>query len=170
MGSHVSAVPNHQTLRETPLATRANTAYFGTFGYELDPLKLSGEEREAVREQVAFYKKHRKLVHDGHFYRLLSPFEGNETAWMVVSDDQSEALVGWYKVLAAANPKKHQTLVLKGLNEEALYEISGSSSEYFGDELMQAGLILPTEFNGVNGRHAKRGGDFQSEVFYLKKK
>ncbi|MFL6555397.1 MAG: alpha-galactosidase, partial [Bacillus sp. (in: firmicutes)] len=46
MGSHVSAVPNHQTLRRAPLQTRANTAYFGTFGYELDPLNLTEEERE----------------------------------------------------------------------------------------------------------------------------
>jgi alpha-galactosidase len=169
MGSHVSAVPNHQTLRETPLSTRADTAFFGTFGYELDPLRLTEEEREAVKQQVAFYKKHRQLVRDGRFYRLLSPFEGSETAWMIVGEDKSEALVGWYKVLAEANPKKHQTLLLTGLDEEALYEVE-SGMEYFGDELMQAGLILPAEFNGVNGRHAKRGGDFQSEVFYLKRK
>jgi alpha-galactosidase len=166
MGSHVSAVPNHQTLRETPLSTRANTAYFGTFGYELDPLKLSDEEREEIKKQVAFYKVHRRLVREGNFYRLLSPFSGNETAWMVVSQDQSEALVGYYKVLAEANSRKQQTLRLAGLAEEKSYQVNGQV--YFGDELLQVGLQLPTEFNGVNSQAAKRGGDFQSSVFYLK--
>lgn len=166
MGSHVSAVPNHQTLRETPLSMRANTAYFGTFGYELNPLLLTEEEREEIKEQVAFYKEHRSLIRDGQFYRLLSPFEGNETAWMVVSPDQSEALVGHYKVLATPNGRKHQTLRLSGLDEGRVYQAEGR--DYYGDELMQVGLPLPTEFNGANSKQALRGGDFQSQVYYIK--
>jgi alpha-galactosidase len=169
MGSHVSDVPNHQTLRTTPLSTRANTAYFGTFGYELDPLKLTEEERKEIKEQVAFYKKHRELIRDGQFYRLMSPFSNNETAWMIVSKDQSEALIGWYKVLAAPNPKKQHTLRLNGLAESKEYKVAGSERTYFGDELMMVGLQLPTEFNGVNGGSFERGGDFQSQVFYLKR-
>lgn len=167
MGSHVSAAPNHQTLRETPIETRANTAYFGTFGYELDPLSLTEGEKEEIKKQVLYYKEHRRLIRDGNFYRLLSPFDGNETAWMVVSTDQSEALVGYYKVLATPNSRKHQTLLLRGLVEDGVYEVEGQM--YFGDELMQVGLQLPTEFNGVNRQAAKRGGDFQSCVFYLKR-
>ncbi|WML28464.1 alpha-galactosidase [Neobacillus sp. OS1-33] len=168
MGSHVSAVPNHQTLRQAPLQTRANTAYFGTFGYELDPLTLTAEERAEIKEQVAFYKQHRGLMRDGQFYRCLSPFSNNETAWMVVSQDQSEALIGWYKVLATPNPRKHQTLRLSGLDESKMYKVSGSERTFYGDELMNVGLPLPTEFNGCNGGSAERGGDFQSYVFYLK--
>lgn len=168
IGSHVSAVPNHQTLRTTPLSSRANTAYFGTFGYELDPLKMTDEEREEIKKQVAFYKQQRALIRDGVFYRLLNPFESNETAWMVVSEDKSEALIGYYKVLATPNGPKHQTLKLRGLNEEFLYAVDGRI--YYGDELMQVGLILPTEFNGVNSRFAERGGDFQSLVFHLNRR
>jgi len=168
MGSHVSAVPNHQTLRNTPLAARANTAYFGTFGYELNPLALSSEEISQINEQIEFYKEHRGLIRDGDFYRLLSPFAGNETAWIVVSKDRSEALVGWYKVLAEPNPRKQQTLRLTGLDESSSYEVNGSY--YYGDELMQAGLQLPIEFNGVNSRSAERSGDYQSHVFYLRQR
>lgn len=36
MGSHVSAVPNHQTGRSVSLHTRGVTAMAGCFGYELD--------------------------------------------------------------------------------------------------------------------------------------
>ena len=57
MGSHVSVSPNHQLNRSTPLSTRANAAYFGTFGYELDLNRLSAREQEEVKEQVAFMKQ-----------------------------------------------------------------------------------------------------------------
>lgn len=170
MGSHVSAAPNHQTMRSTSIDTRANTAYFGTFGYELNPLELSEEERMIIKEQVQFYKRHRKLVRDGDFYRLLSPFENNETAWMIVSKDKSEALVGWYKVLATPNSKKQQVLGLKGLDTNILYEIENRGEAFYGDELMYHGITLPTEFNGSNHHKAKRGGDYQSTVYYLKAK
>jgi alpha-galactosidase len=170
MGSHVSAVPNHQTLRRTPLSTRANTAYFGTFGYELDPISLTEEEKEEIKKQAAFYKEHRGLIRDGQFYRLLSPFTGNETAWMVVSSDQTEALVGWYKVLATPNSTKQQTIKLEGLDSTKEYKVIGRNRVYYGDELMQVGLPLPIEFNGVNGNSSERGGDFQSQIFYLNSK
>ena len=78
-------------------------AYFGTFGYELDITKLDKAEQEEMKEQVAFMKAHRELIQKGTFYRLLSPFEGNETAWLVVSEDKTEALVGYYRVLQPSN-------------------------------------------------------------------
>ena len=87
MGSHVSAVPNHQVLRNTPLNTRANVAYFGTFGYELDVTSMEEAELEEIKEQIVFMKAHRELIQKGTFYRLKSPFEGNVTAWMVVSEE-----------------------------------------------------------------------------------
>ena len=103
MGAHVSAVPNHQLLRNTSLETRANVAYFGTFGYELDPNRLTEEEKEEVKAQITFMKQYRHLIQYGTFYRLLSPFEGNETAWMVVSEDKTRASVGYYKALQSVN-------------------------------------------------------------------
>ncbi|MCH1625037.1 alpha-galactosidase [Ferdinandcohnia quinoae] len=167
MGSHVSAVPNHQTLRTTSIETRANTAYFGTFGYELNPLELSEDERAVIKQQVQFYKKHRKLVRDGDLYRLLNPFENNETAWMIVSKDKKEALIGWYKVLATPNSSKQQVLRLKGLDENTLYYVEGQEKAFYGDELIHRGLTLPTEFNGANAKEAQRGGDYQSVVYYI---
>lgn len=56
MGSHVSVIPNHQVFRKTPLHTRANVAYFGTFGYELDLNSLKEEEIAEVKEQIIFMK------------------------------------------------------------------------------------------------------------------
>ena len=103
MGSHVSVSPNHQLNRETPLYTRANVAYFGTFGYELDLNKLTEEEQKEVKEQIAFMREYRDLFQFGTFYRLSSPFEKNITAWMSVSEDKKTAIVGWYRVLNHVN-------------------------------------------------------------------
>ena len=55
MGAHVSVCPNEQNGRVTPFETRAAVAMAGTFGYELDPAKLSDEEKEMVRQQIRDY-------------------------------------------------------------------------------------------------------------------
>ena len=120
MGSHVSASPNHQTNRVTPIETRADVAYFGTFGYELDLLKLGEEDKAEIRRQIAFMKEKRDLIQKGTFYRLKSPFEGNETAWMIVSEDQKKALVGYYRVMQPVNVG-FKRLKLKGLKEDTCY-------------------------------------------------
>ena len=77
MGSHVSAVPNHQTGRMTPIETRGTVASFGNLGYELDLEKLSETDCEEIRQQVAFYKKVRSIIMNGIYYRLTSPEKEN---------------------------------------------------------------------------------------------
>ena len=169
MGSHVSAVPNHQLLRTTPLETRGNVAYFGTFGYELDLNLLSDEEIEIVKKQIAFMKQYRDLIQvEGDFYRLLSPFAGNDAAWMVVSRDQTEAIAGFYQRLNKINASWLR-LRLQGLNEDSLYEVSrnvlGETKSYqaYGSELMYAGI--PIDREELN----EKGGDFASLLYVLKK-
>ena len=80
MVAHVSAVPNHQVGRITSLDTRAAVAFFGVFGYELDPTRFSAEDRAAVAEQIVFYKRWRELLQRGRFVRLRSPFDGGSAA------------------------------------------------------------------------------------------
>src|SRR5690606_12011534 len=102
IGAHVSVVPNHQVGRITSIETRANVAFFGVFGYELDVTNIPSEEKEKMKQQISFYKENRSLLQTGTFYRIHSPFEDpyNITSWMVVSKDQKEAIVGYYQVLA----------------------------------------------------------------------
>lgn len=188
MGSHVSAVPNHQLYRTTPIETRANVAYFGTFGYELDLNLLSDAEMASVKKQIAFMKEYRELIQvDGDFYRLLNPFEGNETAWMVVSQDKTRAVAALYQRLNKVNASWLR-LKLEGLDPDAKYQVScdltPSSSfdtelakrygydtegnqvktyEAYGDELMRAGI--PVDRQELN----KKGGDFASLLYTIKK-
>ena len=162
MGAHVSAVPNHQVGRITSLETRANVAYFGAFGYELDVTIMTAEEKESVKRQIAFYKDNRLLIQQGQFYRIESPFaeDGNTTSWMVVSEDQNEAILGYYQVLSQPNPGLTRVF-FKGLNPEFEYAIDGLDATFYGDELMGAGLQLNRY------RTARHPADFSSIVYKL---
>ena len=167
MGSHVSAVPNHQVFRTTPIESRANIAYFGTFGYELDLNLLSDQEMEEVKRQVAFMKEYRDLIQiDGDFYRIQSPFEGNETAWQVVSQDKKKSIAMFYQRLNKVNGSWLR-LKLKGLKEDAVYQVTLEGAQHkeykaYGDELMYAGI--PVDRRELD----RRGGDFASLVYVLK--
>ena len=103
IGAHVSASPNQQTGRSTSIETRANVAYFGTFGYELDLNHVSDEEFELVKKQICFMKKYREVIQLGTFYRLASPFESDTMGWIAVSDDKNTAILGCYQLNACVN-------------------------------------------------------------------
>lgn len=168
MGSHVSAVPNHQLLRNSSLEMRANVAYFGTFGYELDPNRLTEEEKEEVKEQIGFMKKYRRLIQFGTFYRLVSPFEGNEMAWMVVSEDQRNAMVGYYRILQTVNGP-YRKIRLQGLDPDKIYHVSRIEEDLYGDELLWYGLDVSDASSGENREEYNgRNGDYQSKLFLLR--
>lgn len=122
MGAHVSDSPSHQVLRSTPLERRFNVAAFGLLGYELDLTALTPFDKNVIKKQIEYYKKYRKLLQFGNFYRLSSPFDKNISCWMVVSDDQKEAIVGYYQTLQHPSPGFEQ-IKLKGLSEDLVYEI-----------------------------------------------
>ena len=166
MGTHVSAIPNHQIFRNTPLHTRANVAYFGTFGYELDLNRLTEEEQKAVKEQIVFMKKYREVLQFGTFYRLKSPFEGNETVWMVVSEDRKTALVGWYRVLNCVNGS-YTRVRLEGLNPDWCYRNLSTGICHYGDELMHAGLITSDGTAGQMSGDGEYCTDFESRIYVL---
>ena len=165
MGSHVSAVPNHQLFRETPLETRANVAYFGTFGYELDLERLEEEEKQKIKGQIRFRIRHWELFQNGDFYRLESPFEGNVTAWMVINKEKTEILAGWYRTLQTVNIG-FRTLKLQGLDAEKEYCLESTGQRYYGDELMQNGFSVSDRSSGVMD-HSLRPGDYASALFHF---
>ena len=165
---------------QTLVATRADVAYFGTFGYELDATRLTQGEREQVRAQVAFMKEHRALIQLGDQYRLRSPFEGdgNECAWMVVSAEKDEAIVAYYRILQQINVGR-RALRLAGLDPDARYEVREEGSPaapgvmglryrrpLTGSELMRVGLDLTDE---SAGKLSSGRGDFLSRVFTLRR-
>ena len=142
VGAHVSAVPNHQTGRVTPLHTRGVTAMTGAFGYELAPARLSEEEKEEIREQVREYKRYAHLICEGVYYRLTNPFTQEAGAWEFISEDASEVLVNAV-VLEIHGNMAVNYIRLKGLPENTRYRERKSGKVYASNALMETGIPLP---------------------------
>jgi alpha-galactosidase len=184
MAAHVSAVPNHQTGRVTPLFTRAAVAMFGAFGYELDPTTMPADEQAEVARQIAWYRDRREVLQYGRFLRLRSPFEGdgNETAWMAVDDDGSHAVVGFYRELARPLPVRKR-IRLRGLDPAATYRVTTwmdsfaapvATADRAGDELMAIGLGIEPPDMPIPGAEPPDGvrvvrGDFQARLYELRR-
>ncbi|MBO7334892.1 MAG: alpha-galactosidase, partial [Lachnospiraceae bacterium] len=136
--SHVSACPNHQTLRNTPMDTRFNVAAFGVLGYELNLSDISGAEFELVKEQIALYKEWRDVFFGGDFYRL------SDQSWMVVSKDKKRAAAIIWKELCRPNDF-YLKLKTAGLDPDAEYHVYNIAKKYniklFGDLINQMAPI-----------------------------
>ena len=161
MGAHVSATPNHQTGRMTSLKMRGDVAMSGNFGYELDLMKFTAEEKAEVKKQVELYKELRTFVQGGDMYRLKSPFrdvnnDGNDTAWMFVSEDGKDVFAAYFRISCIVNGGIYR-MKFTALDPQAKYEIVGEEKQYFGDELMNIGLVF------------EMWGDYTSKIWRLKK-
>lgn len=154
MGAHVSVCPNHGNARVTPLKTRGNVAYFGTYGLELDITKMTSEEKQEIKRQIAEFKKHYDLIQFGDYYRLLSPFTPEESrycAWETVKTDGSEALVCTvaYESKCTVPP---ELLKVKGLIPNKMYRINDSEEKYLGSALMNIGFWLDYDYESYPSR------------------
>ena len=142
IGSHVSAVPNHQTGRVTPIETRAVTAMAGSFGYELDLNTLSHDEKQEVKEQIVRFKKDGPLIHNGLYYRLSDSLNDKYAMWGFVSEDKKEVLV--HGVIFRTEPNRTQYLAkLRGLLPDTNYRLAENGEVYKGSALMNGGILLP---------------------------
>ena len=169
IGSHVTACPNHQTHRTTPLKFRFDVAMTGRFGFELHPRNLTPEELAFAKRGVADYKRIRDIVQQGDLYRLASPYENDFASLMYVSEDRSRAVVF---LLGLAHGIRHdytQAMRLKGLDAAKRYRVEeidvgarrhskASGRTIGGDALMSAGI-----FSTLNG-------DYDSAVYLLEAK
>ncbi|EHK2407113.1 alpha-galactosidase [Clostridium perfringens] len=163
MGSHVSESPNQQVFRETALETRANVAYFGNLGYELDVNNLSDVEKEEIKKQIQFYKENREVFQFGKFYRIKNPYNNNISAWMVKSNDEKTIILGCYKLLNHANEGKER-VKLFGLDKDGDYKFSYPyEKEFKGDELMNVGILMNDDY------FCNSGNDFSSVLYLLRK-
>ena len=179
MGAHVSASPAHQTGRVSRIDSRFNIAAFGLLGYELDLNSLTLDEQEAVRRQIAFYKRYREVFQFGTFHkRVVSP---NQRWWYVTKQDVTLALE--IQCLNETHTGRRDRLVLPWAEKGVLYSVrarrerleDGTLSEDFhafvsGDILSTCGLPLGPQFTG-NGIYegVRLLGDFGSRLYIIEK-
>ncbi len=149
MGSHVADSPHSQTLRKTSLATRFHLAAFGCLGYEFNLNFLDRLQRREIREQVEFYKKHRRTFQFGRFYRLPA-LKDNKIHWQVVSKDRKESIAGFYQTWQRA-AEGFDLLPLTGLEPDRQYKLTTRplrlELERFGNLINH---LLPVQIKSTN--------------------
>ena len=156
MSCHVSVVPNHQTCRMTPMATRADIAHLGATGYELDTSHFSDEDRAVVSKQVEEYHEIEDLILNGDLYRTENPMESNYFGFMVVSKDKKEAVLTAYRRMGSVN-NEMKLLKVAGLDAEKVYHVSGLDMTLKGSTLMNVGVAPMFA-----------GGDFMTVKYWFK--
>ena len=133
VSAHVSNVPNHQTLRITPLESRFAVASFGILGYECNLCDMKKDDVEAIKAQIELYKKHRHDMQFGNFYRGRS---GELYEWTVVGEDRTHA-VGMIMQKAAKPNRPFERYFATGLKSDARYHFYSLEKKYsvknFGD-------------------------------------
>ncbi len=147
MGAHVSAVPNHQVSRTTPIEMRGLCAMNGRFGYELNLATLTDTEIETVKKQIKTYHKYEDIIHKGDMYRLVSPFKTDAAAFEYISEDKNDVVLFYFNIKGTPNmiPRR---VKLEGLEADALYKNTENGEIYSGATLMNMGLTFAR--NGDN--------------------
>lgn len=138
MGAHVSAVPNHQVFRTTPMSMRGNVSICGQLGYELDLNKLNEDDMNCVKEQVKAYKELSEVFHKGDLYRLLTPVGNDAAVNEFVSEDKNTVAVCVY-ILKGTPSAPNIYVKLAALDKDAVYK-DEKGNEFTGEYLMNFGI------------------------------
>lgn len=153
MGAHVSDCPNHAVGRVTPFSTRGNVALVGTFGYELDVTRIPQQDRDAIPQQIADFKKYNHLMRQGDQYRIGNMFDDNTwDAWMFVSKDKCEALFTYVQVMGRPCFLGRR-VKLKGLDPSRRYLDEETGLILSGETLMRSGIVISMHGDFVSTRH-----------------
>ena len=129
IGSHVSASPNHQTLRQSTVDNRFNTACIGAFGYELDLTALNKVDSDSIKKQIAWYKKYRNTLQFGTYYRLKSVFSDTKASWCVIAKDKSQAVVNLTNTVTETIPAQ-EILKVPGLEAQTKYKLETRKQKF----------------------------------------
>ncbi|POR31567.1 Alpha-galactosidase 2 [Tolypocladium paradoxum] len=156
MGAHVSAVPNRQTGRMTPIEFRAHVAMMGgSFGLELNPEDMPAEDKAKIPDLIRLAEKVNPVVVKGDMWRLSLPEESNWPAALFVSEDGKQAVLFYFQLRANVN-NSWPVLRLQGLDAKASYKVDGNQT-VSGATLMNKGISYSFD------------GDFGSRVVFLEK-
>ena len=168
MGSHVSAVPNHQTGNVTPIKFRFDRAGAGRLGMELQPKQMTDAEKEFARRAIASYKEYRDIVMQGDLYRIGTPYdESGCYGVLYVAKDKRQAVLFAYSLRYQGRsliPKFR----LDGLDPKTGYtvrELNVDKPRFWFDGKTLSGELLMNA--GINPHLSKI---YDSAVFILKAK
>lgn len=130
MGTHISASPNHATLRQTTLMTRIAMAFFGHLGVEWNLLQVPQEDLKKLTEWISLYKQQRGWMHEGNLVHA----DIDDAAVRVdgiVSQDGAHALYR-YTVVSSSNTYPNGAIRFPGLTAGHRYLVRpfGGANQY----------------------------------------
>ena len=139
---------------ERQLKFHGDVALAGALGFELHLPKASDSLKGGITEQINFYRKHEKLILQGDYYPVASPFENNHSAYYYMDEAKSEILLSFLQF----EPSKGKTVSVPVLHadETAVY-LDGKGKTHSGKELID-GIAFVCDDT-----------DHNSEILYFKK-
>jgi alpha-galactosidase len=167
IASHVTAVPNHQTGRETSLKFRFDVAMTGRLGFELDPADLNKQDIAFCKQQLKLYKEIRPVIQLGDLYRLRSPYETNDPALMYLHEENGrQSAILFAYLIQRRHGDGHEPIRMKGLKPDALYSVSelgtGTGRRLPLQNKTVSGELLMNK--GLSMAWPGKGPDYQSRV------
>ncbi|MDR3142140.1 MAG: alpha-galactosidase [Tannerellaceae bacterium] len=149
--------------KSTSLKFRTDVAMMCKLGFDISLKEMDEKELAYCQGAVANYNRLKRVILDGDFYRLISPYETNHTAVMNVSKEKNKAVLYAYDI----HPRYGEKLLpvkLQGLDPAKTYKIEeinliprttsrmiSNGKSYSGDYLMKVGLNLFTT-NRISSR------------------
>ena len=171
MACHVTAVPNHQTHRVTPLKYRFDVAMSGRLGFELHPKNMTDEEVAFAQKAVAEYKKIREVVQHGDLYRLVNPYKNDYASIMYTSEDKKKAVVFVWGMNRLCRTNSPAPLMLDGLDENKVYTIREINKKNEWDKHSPCvDQAVGGDILKKMGMYVQLGADYDSAVFVLEAK
>lgn len=151
MGSHVSAVPNHQTGNITPIKFRFDIACAGRLGMELQPKSMTDSEKEFAKRAIASYKEYRDIIMTGDLYRIGSPYDkAGAYGVLYVTPDKKRAVFFAYCISYDTRNSAPQ-FRLDGLSADKNYRIAevnvDKSSSWFSGKVLSGSMLMNKGLN-----------------------
>ena len=169
VGANVSHSPQLRTGGITPATMRGCVASFAVLGYELDFNEINEAEKTEIKQQIEFYKQHRKLLQFGRFRRIET--DPDATSWQV--SDGERTLVGMFHSLVHAAPD-YELLRVKGLDAARRYALTSRAGITPAWELeasgaaFEAGVCMLPNYYGLAKSDALRfPADYDANIFKL---
>lgn len=147
MAAHVTSWNKSASIK-----FRTDVAMMCKFGFDISIQEMNADEQAFCKEAVSNYNNLKKVILDGNFYRLVSPYETNHTAVMHVDQSQNKAVLFAYDIhprfkekifpvkLQGLDPMKNYTVKEINLMPGIRSTLSENEKTYTGDYLMKVGI------------------------------
>lgn len=149
MAAHVTSWNKNASIK-----FRTDVAMMGKLGFDIRIHEMTPDEQKYCKEAVKNFKRLENAVMEGDLYRLISPYDGDHSAVMYVTEKTDKAVLFAFDI----HPRYAENLQpvrLQGLNPEARYEVKEinllpetksiltcNGKTYSGEYLMNVGISV----------------------------